>query len=205
MLNIYIARHGQDEDNAAGILNGHRDMPLTTIGESQAVALAENIKNTQIQFDAVYSSPLQRAYITAVTITNELGLESPKKLDMLIEKHYGVMTGKLIKDIPTLCAPHILRANPITYFLEAEGAESWPDLVTRATTLLNGLKEKHTDGNILLVCHGDIGKMLYASYYNIDWKEVLLQFHFGNSELILLSEGSDAEDSHVFEIQQHNH
>ena len=32
MLKIYIARHGQNEDNANGILNGHRDLPLTDIG-----------------------------------------------------------------------------------------------------------------------------------------------------------------------------
>ncbi len=32
MLKIYLARHGQNEDNANGILNGHRDLPLTDIG-----------------------------------------------------------------------------------------------------------------------------------------------------------------------------
>ena len=31
-LNIYLARHGEDEDNANGILNGRRDMPLTREG-----------------------------------------------------------------------------------------------------------------------------------------------------------------------------
>lgn len=29
MTNIYIVRHGQDQDNEHGILNGHRNMPLT--------------------------------------------------------------------------------------------------------------------------------------------------------------------------------
>ncbi len=32
MLTIYVARHGQDKDNEAGILNGRRDMPLTLKG-----------------------------------------------------------------------------------------------------------------------------------------------------------------------------
>jgi len=32
-MKILIARHGQDEDNAKDILNGHRDMPLTEKGE----------------------------------------------------------------------------------------------------------------------------------------------------------------------------
>lgn len=44
MLTIYLARHGQDEDNANGILNGQRDNPLTKIGREQAAALARKIK-----------------------------------------------------------------------------------------------------------------------------------------------------------------
>lgn len=32
MLNIFIVRHGQDEDNAKRLLNGHRDRPLTDLG-----------------------------------------------------------------------------------------------------------------------------------------------------------------------------
>lgn len=33
-LNLYLARHGQDEDNARSILNGRRDTPLTLLGIS---------------------------------------------------------------------------------------------------------------------------------------------------------------------------
>ena len=43
MLNLYLARHGQDEDNAKGILNGRRDNPLTKLGVNQAKKLAENL------------------------------------------------------------------------------------------------------------------------------------------------------------------
>lgn len=31
MLKIYITQHGQNEDNANGILNGHRDLPLRDV------------------------------------------------------------------------------------------------------------------------------------------------------------------------------
>jgi hypothetical protein len=47
--------------------------------------------------------------------------------------------------------------------------------------------------------------MIYAAYYNVPWQDVLQQFHFGNSELILLSPDSPADDAHVFTIEQHNH
>ena len=67
------------------------------------------------------------------------------------------------------------------------------------------LKFKHNDGNILLVTSGDVGKMIYAGFYKLPWKDILVQFHFGNSDLLILSEESPAEEAHVFKQSQYNH
>lgn len=205
MTTIYLARHGQDEDNEAGILNGRRDKPLTKLGLEQASQLAQKIKDSSIKFDKVYSSPLQRAYQTAKTITDYLQTESPEKVDLLIERDFGVMTGKSTKSIMELCSPDILQAEIITYFLSPQGAETFPELIDRAKILLDFIKDKHKEEKILLVTHGDFGKMLYAAYYNLNWQEVLTMFHFGNSELLILSEDSASEDSHLFSASQYNH
>ena len=66
------------------------------------------------------------------------------------------------------------------------------------------LNRMHPDGAVLLVSHGDFGKMLYARYYNLDWQEVLRTFHFGNAELLELSPDSPAEKTHIFEAKQYN-
>ena len=68
MLKIFLARHGQNEDNANGILNGHRDLPLTEIGIAQAHEVADKIKEAGLSFDVVLSSPLSRALKTAEII-----------------------------------------------------------------------------------------------------------------------------------------
>lgn len=88
MTNIYIVRHGQNEDNANKILNGHRDMPLTEIGINQAKELAEMIKKSEIKIDKIYSSPLKRAYQTGEAIADALHLDAPEKLDLLIERDF---------------------------------------------------------------------------------------------------------------------
>lgn len=204
MTKIYLARHGQDKDNEMGILNGHRDMPLTEIGIEQANQAAEKIKNSDIHFDKIYSSPLQRAYQTAKIIADCLQIDSPEKIDLLIERDFGIMTGKPIKSIAELCSPDILKTDTITYFLSPEGAETFPQLIDRANQLVRLIKSKHNGQCILLVTHGDFGKMIYAAYYKLDWQQVLTMFHFGNSELILLSENNPPEDAHVFNIKQHN-
>ncbi|MEX2409948.1 MAG: phosphoglycerate mutase family protein [Candidatus Paceibacterota bacterium] len=88
MLKIYIARHGQNEDNANGILNGHRDFPLTEIGKQQARELAKGIKSSELEFDAVYSSPLIRAYETASIVADDLNLQKPEIIQGLIERDF---------------------------------------------------------------------------------------------------------------------
>ncbi|KKT28561.1 MAG: hypothetical protein UW43_C0001G0037 [Candidatus Yanofskybacteria bacterium GW2011_GWA1_44_21] len=204
MLKIYLARHGQDKDNANGILNGLRDEPLSEKGIEQANEVANKIKDTGIHFDHVYTSPLQRAYKTAEIITDTLDIKKPEPLADLIERDFGIMTGKLQNTIKDVCSPDIFQTDTICYFLNPDGAETFPQLIERANKLLDILKTKHKAGNILLVTHGDFGKMIYTAYYNLDWKEVLSMFHFGNSELLELSEESAPKETHVFKIQQHN-
>ena len=204
MLKIYLARHGQDVDNASRILNGRRNEPLSDKGIEQANEVAGKIKATGIRFDHVYSSPLQRAYKTAEIITDTLGISKPEVLPDLVERDFGIMTGQPQSKIEEMCSPDIIKSDTIIYFLNPEGAETFPQLVERAKKLLDTLKDKHKDENILLVTHGDFGKMIYTAYYNLSWKEVLNMFHFGNSELLELSEESGPDETHVFKIEQHN-
>ncbi|MDE2188296.1 MAG: histidine phosphatase family protein [Patescibacteria group bacterium] len=205
MLKIYLARHGQNEDNVNGILNGHRDKPLTHKGIEQAHELADKIKQEGLSFDTIYSSTLVRAYETAKIISDNIGSSEPIKEPLLIERDFGIMTGQKVADVEKLCAPNIIKAEIITYFLDPEGAETFPDLMKRGRLLLDKIQSKHKDGNILLVTHGDIGKMIYAEYYNLDWKDVLTKFHFGNCDLLIMSNDSSPTKAHVFQITQYNH
>lgn len=127
MLKIYLARHGQNEDNANGILDGHRDLPLTKIGLAQAHEIAKKIKNSGLEFDAILSSPLSRAFVTAQIISEANNLPQPKVVPELIERDFGIMTGKPQSSIEELCAPNIIKTETINYFLAPEGAETFPD------------------------------------------------------------------------------
>jgi len=132
-------------------------------------------------------------------------LEKPKILKDLIERDFGVITGRLVSKIVEMCAPNILRGELVTYCIDPDGSETFPQLIKRAKKLLKKLQKKHPIGNILLVTHGDFGKMLYTAFYNLDWRDVLMGFHFGNSDLLKLSNDIKAEDAHVVELKQYNH
>jgi len=205
MLKIYLARHGQDLDNVKGVLNGRRDMPLSEKGIEQAGLVASELKALNINFDKIYSSPLKRALQTAELIAETVGDRKPEILENLIERDFGVMTGEPKSQIEPMRAPEIVKTDTITYFLSPEGAETFPQLVTRSEKILSYLKGEHgNDDKILLVTHGDIGKMIYCAYYKLNWRDVLTMFHFGNSEILLLSEESQPEDVYVVQTQQYN-
>ena len=204
MLKIYLTRHGQNQNNANGILNGREDEPLTELGIEQAKRVASRIKEIGLTFDKIYSSPLSRAAQTAQIISDQLASTKPTMLPDLIERELGVMTNQKLCDIERLCSPEILKTNNLVYFLRADGAETFPEIRERAQRILNYIKTTDKNGSILLVTHDGIGKMLYSAYYDIDWKEALKQLIFHNSDLLLLSEDSTPEDSHVFKTEQHN-
>ena len=93
---VYFIRHGQSVGNRDRIFLGHTDMPLTELGREQARLAGVYIKKMGITPDAVYASPLSRAYETAVLAS---GVESPIPDDGLREIYAGVWEGMLYEDI----------------------------------------------------------------------------------------------------------
>ena len=62
MITIYLARHGQTEENISRIFQGHLPGHLTEEGKQQAVELGKRLRD--IPLDAILSSDLQRVIDT---------------------------------------------------------------------------------------------------------------------------------------------
>ena len=62
MITVYLARHGQTEENLSRIFQGHLPGTLTEEGKQQAVELGQTLR--EIPLDAVVSSDLQRVVDT---------------------------------------------------------------------------------------------------------------------------------------------
>ena len=153
-------------------------------------------------FDAVYCSPLCRAKVTAQIVCDRLDVNfEPIVIHRLVERDFGIMTGKPSSEIERLCSPDIIKTDTITYFLCPIGAETFPDLIRRGSLVLNHVNSLHSTGNVLLVCHGDIGKMIYVAATGKHWEDVLRNFHFGNGDLI---EVGNTKEAHVVKLPQQN-
>jgi broad specificity phosphatase PhoE len=188
MGKIFIVRHGQDEDNVRRILNGRRDMPLTQLGREQARIVSNKLKNYDIT--VIYSSPLKRAFDTARIIADTLGISKLVTSDDLIERDFGVLTGKHKDEIPKY-ATKIFHTDHIDFFLDTEGAEDYPSTYLRAQKVLKDMQKKHSNENVLIVSHGDIGQMIQAAYHGWTWEKGLSISYFDNTGILELTPEKD--------------
>ncbi len=131
---LLLARHGETADNAAHLIVGHRDPPLSDVGRAQAQALARAARDAGIA--SLWTSPLQRALQTAAVVGELTGVE-PTVLPGLIESARGAWEGQPID--------HIARQSPPLYaaFVSADpgfafpGGESLRDQVQRTRDALD--------------------------------------------------------------------
>jgi broad specificity phosphatase PhoE len=90
---LLLVRHGQATANAAGLLLGRSDVPLTAVGRSEVSALARRLGPVR----RVVSSPLRRAVDTA----EALGLGLPVEIDeRWVEIDYGEHEGRPLDGVP---------------------------------------------------------------------------------------------------------
>ena len=87
---LVLVRHGETNANREYRYIGARDDPLSEHGQAQALQLAEALAALPVA--AVYSSPLQRAYNTALPIAARHGL-GVQTLDDLRESNFGTWEG----------------------------------------------------------------------------------------------------------------
>jgi len=191
MAKIILVRHGQDEDNAARILNGRRDRPLTDIGREQARATAEKLREHQI--DLVYTSPQRRAWETATIIADALGTRRPARNSLLMERDFGILTGKPIADIPKH-SKRSIQVGDITYFLEAEGAEDFFSVYWRAGNALRQIQFAELGRTCLVVAHGDITKMMRGAFHGWGWEKALQERSLQNAGVLVLDRKGPEHD-----------
>ena len=90
---LILLRHGQSAANAAGLLSGTAESPLTGHGRAQAARLATALAGA----GRLITSPLGRARETAAA----LGLDLPVEVDeRWTEVHYGEFEGRALSDVP---------------------------------------------------------------------------------------------------------
>jgi alpha-ribazole phosphatase/probable phosphoglycerate mutase len=160
MLKVYLLRHGETQWNREGNKYcGRSDIPLTEKGINQAKKAREQIKD--LTLDAVYSSPLQRAYDTAKIAA---GSQKVIKDERLTEVDFGQWEGKpktqFIPENRELWDNWM--ADPKTTQAGGTG-ETGGQLIERVDAFFRDAIQKHFNKTILVVAHNGVNR-LYLAY-----------------------------------------
>ena len=157
-MKLIISRHGQTEWNAKHLTQGRTDVPLNEMGLRQAQALKKRLEG--IPLTAVYTSPLGRAYNTALPAAEANGL-LPIKDERIIEREFGEWEGvyfPLLKEkYPEVWA--MWETNP--YKALPPGAEPMPEIRDRCQDFINDMAERYGENDtVLVVCHSIPARIL---------------------------------------------
>lgn len=171
-MELYIFRHGRTVWNEAGRIQGSTDIELTDEGRRMACETAKNIAD--IHFDAIYSSPLKRAYETACILKGSRKMEVIKD-DRLRELNFGVLEGTdfmNIKEGGKDSRYSVFFTRPELYE-RPEGGESLEELCARGRSFLEMLKENYADdARLMIVAHGAMNKALLKNIRGLEMKDL---------------------------------
>lgn len=177
MAKLYLVRHGETEYNHSFRFQGQTDVPLNEAGRAQAEKVGAFFKT--IPLAALYCSSLQRARTTAEAIGREKKLE-PVALDVFREIDFGRWEGQNSSALQETYGDEWKNFFAAPADTRVPGGESMKDVQLRAYPALQKILEAHPDGDVALVAHGGIIRVLFCAMLGIDLNR-MWHLHVGNA------------------------
>lgn len=170
-MKIYVIRHGETEKNRNKIIADINE-DINENGINQAMKAGEKIRNMKI--DLIICSPAKRTKHTLKLL--KLDSRIPIIYDnRLIERDVGIYENEKFENLDW--------SKFWNYYDEKyKQLESMKNVHNRISSLLDELKEKYKEKNILLVTHGGVGRAIYWYVKGIP-KDGNVPLDIGNCEI----------------------
>ena len=150
MTRMVLIRHGETEDNRAGVLQGQAGKPLSEVGHAQARRLAQRL--APFRFDACWTSDQPRARETAehlVAVHDLVPLITRGLREVYVGTWQGKTPGEISEEYPEQYAAW-MRGEDIA----RGGGETYEEVSVRCGAALGSIAEAYPDGVVLIVSHG---------------------------------------------------
>lgn len=118
---FYFARHGETDNNALGLVSGSMNVPLNSLGVSQADSGSQFVSTLPIA--RCVCSPLMRAHDTAMLLLSKTNIH-PIPVHGLEERNWGQLEGTLKSELDR-------------HVFSEMGVELWDDYLDRTTSTLH--------------------------------------------------------------------
>ena len=161
---LLLIRHGETAWNRATRIQGHTDIPLSSLGQVQACRLAEALVDETIA--AIYSSDLSRAQQTAQAIAR------PRDLDLrldpgLRERAFGRFEGLSWQEIDQGYPEDAARWRRREPDFAIGGGESLRVFSERCLAAVRRAVAAHPGQTVAVVAHGGVLDCLYRAAAHI--------------------------------------
>jgi broad specificity phosphatase PhoE len=181
MGELILIRHGETEWSRSGQHTGRTDIPLTDAGVAAAQALAPALARRHLV--AAFSSPLGRAMRTAELA----GLAGVKPDPDLMEWDYGGYEGMTTAQIRETRPGWFLWRDGVIPGAAGHPGEQLTQVTARTDAVLDRVRPLLDDGDVALIAHGHLLRVLTARWLGLEATAGRLFRHPGPGMLCALS------------------
>lgn len=162
---LIAVRHGETAWNRDARIQGHTDIPLNERGLWQAERVGAAVAQEAV--DAIYSSDLQRARLTAQSIARASGVALQLEPG-LRERHFGELEGLTHDEIHTRWPEQARRWKQRDPAYGPVGGETLTEFYQRCVGNLTRLAQRHLGQTIVVVAHGGVLDCFYRAANGIE-------------------------------------
>ncbi|MCM2337753.1 MAG: histidine phosphatase family protein [Lysobacter sp.] len=200
-MRILLARHGETPWNAEGRYQGQEDIPLSPVGEGQARALGERLR--EVTITRAVASPLRRARHTAELALGQRDL--PLTLDPgLMEIAHGTWEGLLASEIREADPERLRQWREAPHEVLMPEGESLQHVLDRAwPAFARATEGLGDDDTLLVVAHDAVNRVLLCRILGIPLAQ-LWGFRQAPTTINLL-EGPDVDHLEVVRLNDCSH
>ena len=163
-MRAIVVRHYKTLLNASDQILGWGDAPRAKGWRADIARVEECLQERAIEFDAIYSSALERARQTAMFYARQRGIPVIHDIADLNEVNYGSLYRKSKKWVANNIPQH--KKDPD--FIYPEG-ESFRQMQQRSSAYLQFLAGKYPQKTILLVVHAGVVRGLVSNFLGLDY------------------------------------
>jgi broad specificity phosphatase PhoE len=199
MKTLHFVRHGESEWHKENRYAGHTDIKLTAEGRAQAELLVPWASD--VQPSSIYSSDLRRAIESARPMADHLGVNLVID-SRLREVNFGAIEGLTPEEMQNRYPK--LREDFLNKPADTKmpGGESGREALARAFPMIDEIIKSKDIGEVIIVCHGTLMRLISCKLLDIDVNEYRRTFpKISNVGKISLSieffEGDTAKNSKI--------
>ena len=162
MTTLFLVRHAATSQTGNKLTGWTEGVGLSEQGLGQAEEVANALAH--LEFEAIYSSPIDRAMETARAVAKPHGLPVRVRRG-LGEVDYGKWTNRSLKSLArTKLWDQVQRFPSAARF---PNGESIREVQSRALGEIENVAMEHPNGAVCCVSHGDVIKLIAAHYLGV--------------------------------------